>query len=130
MKLKSLTIAAGLALATPAVTQSPEETITPNFEHAIPNIPGKSLKAVGVDYSPAGASPAHSHAKSAFIYGYAVSSAIETQVSILKVVSDARDQSTINTDDAARDIGRPLAGEESDHIGIFLRIPVPPERDR
>jgi quercetin dioxygenase-like cupin family protein len=80
MRLKSVIIAACLAIATPAVAQSFGETVTPNFAHAIPNIPGKSLKAVVVDYSPGGASPAHSHAKSAFIYGYVVSGAIETQV--------------------------------------------------
>jgi hypothetical protein len=29
------------------------ETVTKNFEPAIPNIPGKSLLAVEVDYAPA-----------------------------------------------------------------------------
>ena len=80
MRLQSAIVAACLAIATPAIAQNTGETVTPNFEHAIPNIPGKSLKAVVVDYSPGGASPAHSHAKSAFIYGYVVSGAIETQV--------------------------------------------------
>jgi quercetin dioxygenase-like cupin family protein len=46
------------------------ETVTPHFEHAITNIPGKSLVAVVVDYAPGGASPSHIHAKSAFIFGY------------------------------------------------------------
>jgi quercetin dioxygenase-like cupin family protein len=53
---------------------------TTNFEHAIPNFPGKSLVAVVVDYAPGGASPPHTHAKSAFIYGYVVCGAIESQV--------------------------------------------------
>jgi quercetin dioxygenase-like cupin family protein len=35
---------------------------------------------VVVDYPPGGASPSHVHAKSAFIYGYIVSGAIESQV--------------------------------------------------
>lgn len=56
------------------------ETVTLNFNRAIPNIPGKSLVAVVVDYAPGGASPPHIHAKSAFIYGYVVSGAIESQV--------------------------------------------------
>jgi quercetin dioxygenase-like cupin family protein len=34
---------------------------------AIPNIPGKSLIAVVVDYPPGGASVPHTHAKSSFI---------------------------------------------------------------
>ena len=56
------------------------ETVTTNFEHAIPNIPGKSLVAAVVDYAPGGASPSHAHAKSAFIYAYVVLGSIESQV--------------------------------------------------
>ena len=56
------------------------ETVTTNFEHAIPNIPGKSVVAHVVDYAPGGTSPSHEHAKSAFIYAYVVSGAIESQV--------------------------------------------------
>jgi quercetin dioxygenase-like cupin family protein len=51
-----------------------------NFEAAIPNIPGKSLLAVEVDYAPGAASPSHTHAKSAFIYAYVISGAIESKV--------------------------------------------------
>src|SRR5690606_31950616 len=51
-----------------------------NLEQAIPNIPGKSLIAVEVDYPPGGASVPHVHAKSAVIYAYVVSGAIESQV--------------------------------------------------
>jgi quercetin dioxygenase-like cupin family protein len=80
MNIRSIIAAACVAVATPAAAQSQGEVITPNFEHAIPNISGKSLVAVVVDYAPGGASPAHTHAKSAFIYGYVVSGAIESQV--------------------------------------------------
>jgi quercetin dioxygenase-like cupin family protein len=52
--------------------------VTPNFEHAIPNIPGKSLVAVVVDYAPGGAS--HPHARSAFIYAFVVSGVVKSQV--------------------------------------------------
>ena len=58
----------------------PRRSGTPNFNHAIPNIPGKSLVALVVDYAPGGASRSHTHAKSAFIYAYIVSGAIESQV--------------------------------------------------
>jgi quercetin dioxygenase-like cupin family protein len=51
-----------------------------NFEAAIPNIPGKSLIALEVDYAPGAASPSHTHAKSAFIYAYAISGTIESKV--------------------------------------------------
>ena len=56
------------------------ETVTKNFEAAIPNIPGKSLLAVEVDYAPGAASPSHTHARSAFIYAYVISGAIESKV--------------------------------------------------
>jgi len=56
------------------------ETVTKTFEAAIPNIPGKSLIAVQVDYAPGAASPSHTHAKSAFIYAYVISGAIESKV--------------------------------------------------
>lgn len=64
----------------PAAAHEPAESVTPALKQAIPNIPGKSLVAVVVDYPPGGASPAHVHAKSAFIYGYVVAGAIESQV--------------------------------------------------
>ncbi|AUT73620.1 cupin domain-containing protein [Paraburkholderia hospita] len=63
-----------------ASAQGTGETVTPNFNRAIPNVPGKSLVAVVVDYAPGGASPPHVHAPSAFIYGYVVSGSIESQV--------------------------------------------------
>jgi quercetin dioxygenase-like cupin family protein len=56
------------------------QTVTKNFEAAIANIPGKSLIAVEVDYAPDAASAPHTHAKSAFIYAYVISGAIESKV--------------------------------------------------
>jgi quercetin dioxygenase-like cupin family protein len=56
------------------------EIVKPNFEQAIPNLPGKSLVAVEVEYPPGAASAPHVHAKSAFIYAYVVSGAIESKV--------------------------------------------------
>ena len=70
---------AAVATAAPAAAQQ-GETVTPHFEHDITNIPGKSVVAVVVDYAPGGASPSHIHAKSAFIFAYVVSGAIESQV--------------------------------------------------
>jgi quercetin dioxygenase-like cupin family protein len=67
---------AGVALA----HDGQAETVTPKFGQAIPNIPGKSLVAVEVDYAPGAASPPHTHAKSAFIYAYVISGEIESKV--------------------------------------------------
>jgi quercetin dioxygenase-like cupin family protein len=52
----------------------------PVFEHIIPNVEGKSMVAVVVTYPPGAKSPAHHHARSAFIYAYVLSGAIRSQV--------------------------------------------------
>jgi quercetin dioxygenase-like cupin family protein len=69
-----------IATAMPAAAQQAGQTVTPRFEQAITNIPGKSLVAAVVDYAPGGASPSHVHAKSAFIFAYVLSGEIESQV--------------------------------------------------
>jgi quercetin dioxygenase-like cupin family protein len=73
-------VAVAVATAMPAAAQEIGETVTPQFEQAITNIPGKSLVAVVVDYAPGGASHSHIHAKSAFIFAYVLSGEIESQV--------------------------------------------------
>jgi quercetin dioxygenase-like cupin family protein len=84
MNIQSIVRAAGaamaFAIAVPASAHGTTETVTPNFQHAIPNVPGKSLTAVIVDYPPGAASPVHRHAGSAFIYAYVVSGEVESQV--------------------------------------------------
>ncbi len=72
--------ALSFTVGAPAMAQEGGATVVPNFQHAIPNIPGKSLTAVVVDYGPGGTSPAHKHANSAFIYAYVISGEIESQV--------------------------------------------------
>ena len=72
--------AVAIATATPAAAHGVGEKVTPHFTQTIPNIPGKSLVALVVDYAPGGASPSHIHAKSAFIFGYVLSGQIELQV--------------------------------------------------
>ena len=51
--------AVAIASAMPAAAQDRGETITPHFEQVIPNIPGKSLVALVVDYAPGGIACAH-----------------------------------------------------------------------
>lgn len=84
MKIRSIVgavyAAIAIASATPAAAQGAGETVTPHFQQTIPNIPGKSLKALIVNYKPGGASAPHTHAKSAFIFGYVLSGEIESQV--------------------------------------------------
>ena len=75
----------GLVLTATALAVSPglaqnTEQVKPVFEHVIPNIEGKSIVAVVVTYPPGGKSPAHHHARSAFIYAHVLSGAIRSQV--------------------------------------------------
>jgi len=63
----------------PAPAQNGEQ-VKPVFEHALPNTEGKSMVAVVVSYPPGGKSPAHHHARSAFIYAHVLSGAIRSQV--------------------------------------------------
>ena len=82
MKIRTIIIASCAALAVSmagpvSANDGETETVTKNFEAAISNIPGKSLIAVEVDYAPGAASVPHTHAKSAFIYAYVLSGAIE-----------------------------------------------------
>ena len=69
-----------IALGTAAGHAQELEQVKPVFEHAIPNIAGKSLIALVVTYPPGGKSPSHRHAKSAFIYAHVLSGAIRSQV--------------------------------------------------
>jgi quercetin dioxygenase-like cupin family protein len=73
-------VAIAMAIAAPASAHDVGDKVTPNFAQAIPNIAGKSLIAVVVDYPPGGASVPHTHAKSSFIYAYVVSGSIESKV--------------------------------------------------
>ena len=61
------------------------DTIRPAFRAEIPNIPGKTISAVVVDYPPGGKTSSHHHAPSAFVTGYVLSGSIRSQVDDGKV---------------------------------------------
>ena len=54
--------------------------VTLVYDHVLPNVPGKSIRGVLVEYGPGGSSPAHIHARSAFIYATVLEGAIKSQV--------------------------------------------------
>jgi quercetin dioxygenase-like cupin family protein len=54
--------------------------VTLVYQHALPNVPGKSIKGVLVEYRPGGSSPAHTHPASAFIYATVLQGAIRSKV--------------------------------------------------
>ena len=78
-RLISGIILATLAL-TPALADDPARNVTVVFDHALPNVPGKSMKGVLVEYGPGGSSPAHTHPNSAFIYATVLEGAIRSKV--------------------------------------------------
>src|SRR3954462_14945584 len=85
MKIRTIIVATCAAFAFSMAgliyaRDSEAQTVTKNFQSEIPNISGKSLLAVEVNYVPGAASPSHTHAKSAFIYAYVISGAIESKV--------------------------------------------------
>ena len=59
---------------------APEPKVTLVYDQPLPNVPGKSIKGVLVEYEPGGSSHAHTHAKSGFIYATVLEGAISTQV--------------------------------------------------
>jgi quercetin dioxygenase-like cupin family protein len=54
--------------------------VTLVFDQVLPNVPGKSMRGVLVEYGPGGSNPAHTHPKSAFIYATVLEGAIQSQV--------------------------------------------------
>jgi quercetin dioxygenase-like cupin family protein len=61
-----------------AADKGPKVTVV--FDHALPNVPGKSMKGILVEYGPGVASVGHTHPKSAFIYATVLEGAIRTSV--------------------------------------------------
>ena len=68
-------LGAGSAIA---ADEGPKVTVV--FDHAIPNVPGKSMKGILVEYGPGVASVGHTHPRSAFIYATVLEGAIRTSV--------------------------------------------------
>ena len=75
-------LSAALCVAAPAFARAADDATKASvvYDHVLPNVPGKSIKGVLVEYAPGGKSSAHSHAKSAFIYATVLEGAIRSQV--------------------------------------------------
>jgi quercetin dioxygenase-like cupin family protein len=54
--------------------------VTLVYQHELPNVPGKSIKAVVVEYGPGGRSEGLRHPRSAFIYATVLEGAVASQV--------------------------------------------------
>ncbi len=79
--LLSLTALVVLSLAAPAAQAADASAkISMVFDQPLPNVPGKSMRGVLVEYGPGGSSPAHIHPPSAFIYATVLEGEIKSQV--------------------------------------------------
>jgi quercetin dioxygenase-like cupin family protein len=82
--LTGLVVAAGLALAADplgeAASTGEGETVKQIFSQKLPNVPGKTLTVVQVDYRPGGFSAPHRHPASGFVFAYVLSGTIRSQV--------------------------------------------------
>jgi quercetin dioxygenase-like cupin family protein len=72
------TLPLGVVLADAPKSKAAKVTLV--CQHELPNVPGKSIKGVLVEYGPGGYSPGHTHPKSAFIYATVLEGAIRSQV--------------------------------------------------
>lgn len=77
--IRSLIVAIALSFTAQAA-DAPASKNAVLFDNPLPNVPGKSLKGVLVEYPPGGASPSHVHAKSAFITATVLEGEIRSQV--------------------------------------------------
>src|SRR5215472_14995038 len=82
--LTGLVVAAGLTLAADppgqAASTGEGETVKQIFTQKLPNVPGKTLTVVEVDYRAGGFSAPHRHPASGFVFAYVVSGEIRSQV--------------------------------------------------
>ena len=78
--LCAIALAIGPAIGASAEGADDESTVTLVYDHVLPNVPGKSIRGVLVEYPPGGSSPAHTHPKSAFIYATVLEGAIRSRV--------------------------------------------------
>jgi quercetin dioxygenase-like cupin family protein len=79
-----LLLSAAAALFAPIVvaqgTIAPGAKVSVVFDQELPNVPGKSMRAVLVEYAPGAGSPSHRHPTSAFIYARVLDGAIRSKV--------------------------------------------------
>ena len=73
-------VVATISGAGSAVAAEKNAKVSLVYEHTLPNVPGKSIKGVLVEYGPGGTSSAHTHPKSAFIYATVLEGAIRSSV--------------------------------------------------
>lgn len=119
----------------PAHDASGASKVTVVYEHALPNVPGKSLKGVLVEYPPGGHSEAHTHPQSAFIYATVLDGAVRSQVNDGPVTVFRKgesfsefpgDRHAVSENDSATQPARLLAVFVVDTAETDLVLPIKP----
>jgi quercetin dioxygenase-like cupin family protein len=62
-----------------AAERQPSETVAPQFQAAMPNVPAKTFTSVIVNFPPGAKSATHRHGE-AFVYAYVLSGTIRSQL--------------------------------------------------
>lgn len=65
--------------AAAVTSETPEETLAPLFEQALPNIEGKTFTSATVDFPPAARAVPHRHGE-AFVYAYVLEGTVRSQL--------------------------------------------------
>jgi quercetin dioxygenase-like cupin family protein len=68
-----------MIVALPRLVRGEDSRAAEIFVRKLPNVPGKTLTAIVVDYAPGGKSPSHSHSGS--VFAYVLSGAVRSGVS-------------------------------------------------
>lgn len=75
-----LLCAAMTAVPVVAADEPHNANVTVVFDQVLPNVPGKSMPGVLVEYGPGGHNPSHMHPKSAFIYATVIEGSVRSQI--------------------------------------------------
>lgn len=71
---------AALSITSASADDRPPSKVSVVFDQPLPNVPGKSMRGVIVDYAPGASSPSHRHPKSAFIYATVLEGEVRSSV--------------------------------------------------
>ena len=87
--IKAFLCAATLVTASVAAAMANDDgaNVKLVFDQPLPNVPGKSMRGVLVEYEPGGSSPAHTHPHSAFICATVLEGTIRSQVNDRPVIT-------------------------------------------
>jgi quercetin dioxygenase-like cupin family protein len=102
-------------------TSGDKRKVTLVYDQVLPNVPGKSIRGVLVEYEPGGFSAAHTHPTSAFIYATVLEGAIRSQVNDGPVITYRAGESwSENPGDRHRVSANASATEPARLLAVFV----------